>query len=110
MKLSNNELRSEYKSLSQNNRELKQQLDNKEGKSDKRILELNTKYEFILKNLSEEAENYKASSEKLRAELEQKIQHHSKVEEQLKQSKFSKESGKSNLSQKLNLFHMEIIN
>ena len=37
MKLSNNELRSEYKSLSQNNRELKQQLDNKEGESDKRI-------------------------------------------------------------------------
>ena len=48
MKLSNNKLKSEYKSLSQNNRELKQQLDNKEGESDKRISELNTKYEFIL--------------------------------------------------------------
>jgi len=47
---------------------------------------------LFLRIFSEEAENYKASSEKLRAELEQKILQHSKVEEQLKQSKFSKES------------------
>jgi len=100
IKISNNDLRNEIKILQQQNRDIKQELDQKDNENEKNILEINNKYDFILKNISDEADNLRCKNEKLINDIENKNLQVMKLEDSIKYIKNNHENEKNNYNQK----------
>lgn len=65
IKIANNDLRNEVKTINAHNRSLKQELDMKDSQTDKTINEINNKQEYLIKNITDEADNLRNKLDRL---------------------------------------------